>query len=172
MGLTESLGDGFILTLIDIIAFFDREDILDVIETFEKMSVNKKATRLWYKLNDNTEIQVKTAVGMSGMAQVGPLVGQGSGGAAVGSQAMVDYGLYDYFGGSGDEYYYGAVRIETAAFQDDICKPSSNVIMTQLGMTRLGGMLRERASRPIRTRPGTSCLGAGCTGRISRRSWR
>ena len=62
MGLTESLGDGFILTLVDIIAFFDREDILDVMETFEKMSVNKKAARLWYKLNDNTEIQVKTAV--------------------------------------------------------------------------------------------------------------
>ena len=144
MGLTESLGDGFILTLIDIIAFFDREDILDVIETFEKMSVNKKATRLWYKLNDNTEIQVKTAVGVSGTAQVGPLVGQGSGLAAVGSQAMVDYGLNEYIGGSGEEYYYGAVRIETAAFQDDICKPSTDVISTQLGMTRLGGMLRER----------------------------
>ena len=159
MGLMESQGDGFILTLVDIIAFFDREDILEVSETFEKMSVNKKACRLWYKLNDQTEIQIKTAVGMSDSAMVGPLVGQGSGLAAVGSQAMVDYGLYDYFGDSGDEYYYGDVRVETAAFQDDICKPSSNVIMTQLGMTRLGGMLRERGLEAHKDKTGYIVFG-------------
>ena len=50
----EARGWGFILTLIDIISFFDREDILDVIETYEKMDVNKKAVRLWYKLNNQT----------------------------------------------------------------------------------------------------------------------
>ena len=44
---------------------------------------------------------------MSDSAMVGPLVGQVSGGAAVGSQAMVDFGLNNYFGDSGEEYYYG-----------------------------------------------------------------
>ena len=155
----EARGWGFILTLIDIISFFDREDILDVIETYEKMDVNKKAVRLWYKLNDQTEIQVKTAVGMSDTAQVGPLVGQGSGLAAVGSQAMVDFGLKEYFGGSRDEFYYGKVRIETAAFQDDICKPSGDVVSTQLGMTRLGAMLLERGLQAHKEKTGYIVFG-------------
>ena len=38
---------------------------------------------------------------------VGALVGQGSGGAAVGSHAMINIGLKNYLGGSIDEIYYG-----------------------------------------------------------------
>ena len=105
MGLMEYLGEGFILTLLDIIAFFDREDIMDIMETLETMKINKKACRLWYKLNDSTQIQVKTVVDMSGTAEVGVLVGQGSGGAAVCSQAMVDNGLKQYFHESREEFY-------------------------------------------------------------------
>merc|ERR1711894_152363 len=99
----------------------------------EEMGVNKKAARFWYKLNERTEIRVKTAVGLTEAAEVGALVGQGSSGAAVASQAMVDTGLKQYFGGSGDEMYYGRVRFESAAFQDDIAKPCSDVISSQTG---------------------------------------
>ena len=88
IGLMFSTGEGLILNLVDIISFFDREDILDVVEAMEDMGVNKKAIRLWYKLNEKTEITVKTSVGKSKKAMVGALVGQGSGGAAVGLQAM------------------------------------------------------------------------------------
>ena len=98
---------GIILNLVDIISFFYREDILDVVEAMEDMEVNKKAIRLWYKLNEKTEISVKTSVGMSKKAMVGALVGQGSGGAAVGSQAMVDMGMKKYLESSTEEFYYG-----------------------------------------------------------------
>ena len=54
----------------------------------------------------------------------------------------------------------GAVRIESAAFQDDICKPSSSVIATQLGMTRLGGMLRERGLDAHKDKTGYILLGS------------
>jgi hypothetical protein len=144
IGLMEFLGQGLILTLVDIISFFDREDIIDVMETMASMKINKKAYRLWFKLNEKTEISVKTALGMTDTAVVGALVGQGSSGAAIASQAMVDMGLKECFAGSSDEMYYGKVRVESAAFQDDICKPNSNTIAAQIGMTRLSYMLSKR----------------------------
>ena len=120
MALKEFEGKGVILNLVDIVSFFDREDIVDVIEALESMEVNKKVLRIWYKLNEDTKISVKTSVGRTEMVDVGALVGQGSGGAAIGSQAMIDISLKNYLGGSTDEIYYGEVRVESAAFQDDI----------------------------------------------------
>ena len=131
IGLRSSMGKGLILNLVDIISFFDREDILDVVEAMEDMGANKKAIRLWYKLNEKTEISVKTSVGTTVKVMVGALVGQGSGEAAVGSQAMVDMGMKKYLEASEDEFYYGDVRVESAVFQDDIAKPSDNVMMAQ-----------------------------------------
>ena len=87
---------------------------------------------------------MKTSVGKSKKAMVGALVGQGSGGAAVGSQAMVDMGIKKYLESSQDEFYYGDVRVESAIFQDDIAKPSQDVMTAQSGMTRLAAMLTER----------------------------
>ena len=88
IGLMEDIGEGLILNLVDIISFFDREEILDVIEALEDMEINKKAIRLWYKMNDNTVIKVKTSVGVTETAQVGALVGQGSGGAGPSSSTL------------------------------------------------------------------------------------
>ena len=144
IGHMESQGRGLILTLVDIVSFFDRENIIDVMDTLEELEVNKKACRIWFNLNENTEIAVKTAVGMTKSKKVGALVGQGSSGAAVVSQAMVDSGLKQYFSSSSDEMYYGEVRVESAAFQDDICKPCNNVVKAQAGMTKLAMMLEER----------------------------
>ena len=121
-----------------------KEDILDVMETLENMGINQKASRLWYKLNQGTEIKVKTGVGLTEQAEVGPLVGQGSTGAAVASQAMIDMGLKQYFASSSDEMYYGRVRFETAAYQDDIAKPSGDARTAQAGVTKLATMLEER----------------------------
>ena len=66
---------------------------------------------------------IKTSVGMSDTAKVGAVLGQGSTGAAVVSQAMIDKGLKEYFSGSGSEMYYGRVRVETATYQYDISIP-------------------------------------------------
>ena len=140
----KSQGRGIILTLVDIVSFFDRENIMDVMDTLEEMNVNKKACRVWFKMNEETEIVVKTAVGMTESRKVGALVGQGSSGAAVVSQAMIDSGLKQYFSSSRDEMYYGNVRVESAAFQDDICKPCEDVATTQCGMTKMAMMLQER----------------------------
>ena len=45
---------GMIFMLVDIISFFDRENIYDVMATLYEMGVNRKAARLWFKLNKGT----------------------------------------------------------------------------------------------------------------------
>ena len=82
-----------IITLVDIFAFFDREDIADVMQTLFKIGVNQKAARIWYKLNEATEITVKTASGVSDTKVVGNVVRQGTAGAALVSQLNLDIGL-------------------------------------------------------------------------------
>ena len=79
----ENKGQGMIFTLIDIVSFFDREDIHDVIATLYEMGVNETATRIWFKLNQNTEICVKTSAGLTDTALVGDVIGQGTAGAAL-----------------------------------------------------------------------------------------
>ena len=50
--------------------------------------------------------------------------------------------------------YYGTVRIETTAYQDDILKPSYDVITAQGGMTRLAAMLGARGLEAHRDKTG------------------
>ena len=82
-----------ILTFLDIEAFFDREDIHDVMQTLHDIGVNKKAARVWFMLKGGTEVAVKTAGGMSDTAYVGDCIGQGTSGAALVSKANLDHGL-------------------------------------------------------------------------------
>ena len=54
----ESQDKGLIITLIDIVAFFDKENIYDVMQTLSDIGVNKKEARVQFKLNEKTEIFV------------------------------------------------------------------------------------------------------------------
>ena len=69
-----------ILTLVDLVSFFDRESIYDVMATLKEVGVHKAAARLWFKLNQNTEISVKTSAGVTDTAMVGDVIGQGTAG--------------------------------------------------------------------------------------------
>jgi hypothetical protein len=102
----ESMGQGLIITLVDIMAFFDKENIYDVMQTLSDIGVNKKAARVWFKLNEGTEISVKTAGGISDTALVGDCIGQGTAGAALVSQVNLDQGLQQYFGDGGEDLQY------------------------------------------------------------------
>ena len=57
-----------------------------------------------------TRVKVKTAVGVSEVAEVGDCLGQGSSGGALASQVNLDHGLQSYFSGSTDVVCYGGVR--------------------------------------------------------------
>ena len=99
---------------------------------------------MWFKLNEGTEISVKTAGGMSETAQVGDCIGQGTAGAALVSQVNLDKGLEQYFGDGGEDLQYGNVIIRPLAYQDDIMKGSKNVVEAQAGNIKLAAMLEDK----------------------------
>ena len=138
------MGKGLIITLVDIKAFFDKENIYDVMQTLNDIGVNKKAARVWFKLNQGTEISVKTAAGISETAHVGDCIGQGTAGAALVSQVNLDQGLHQHFGDGGEDLEYGEVSVEPLAYQDDIMIGSKDVMAAQAGNTKLAAMLKDK----------------------------
>ena len=113
-------------------------------QTLSEIGVNQKAARVWFKLNEGTEIAVKTAGGISDTAYVGDCIGQGTAGGVLVSQANLDHGLEQYFGDSQEEMYYGSVRIQPLAYQDDVLKGSKDVTAAQVGNIRMATMLQDK----------------------------
>ena len=126
-----------------------------MISTLLEVGVNETAARLWLKLNQNTEIKIKTSAGMTDSAVVGDVIGQGTAGAALVSQLNLDHGLHTYFGGSADEMYYGGVRCEYFAYQDDIGKPSAGVNEAQAGNVKLSQMFKDKG---LEAHPDKTCF--------------
>ena len=52
--------------------------------------------------------------------------------------------MNDYFGGSSDELYYGNVRCEYFAYQDDVGKPSAGVNQAQIANTKMTSLFKEK----------------------------
>ena len=98
VAMAQKTGKSFIFSFVDIVGFFDNEQILDVMDCLDKNGISRKAAKCWFKLNKNTEIRVNTAVDMTECAEAGDLVGQGTAGAGLVSQLNLDTGLQQYFG--------------------------------------------------------------------------
>ena len=113
-------------------------------QTLHKIGINDKAARVWFKINEGTEIALKTAAGVSETAFVGDCIGQGTDGAALVSQANVDHGLKDYFKDSQCEMRYGGVRLQPLSYQDDIMRSSMDVLTTQVGNINMAAMFEEK----------------------------
>ena len=52
-----------IMTFLDLIKFFDKQSLVDACDALYQAKVNQKLFRCWYKLNENTEIEVRTGAG-------------------------------------------------------------------------------------------------------------
>ena len=114
-------GKQFIIQSSDLAKFFDKELIEDVISTSLNRGANPKSCRLWYKLNENTRIRVRTGVGMTDYVEVGAIVGQGTIGGTLVSQGVIDERISDNFTpGGGDELTFGSVPMAPFIFMDDI----------------------------------------------------
>ena len=59
-------------------------------------------------------------------------------------QLNLDHGLKNYFSGSADEMYYGTVRCEYFAYQDDIGKPSAGVNQAQAANIKMSHVFQEK----------------------------
>ena len=84
---------------------------------------------MWYILNKDTRIKVKTAFGVTEEAEVGDCLGQGTGGAGLVSAANLDLGLQKFFNTSSNVMNYGQVRVQPISYQDDVGTICTEVAM-------------------------------------------
>ena len=88
---------------------------------------------------------VKTAGGLSETAVVGDCIGQGTAaGGAIVSAANLDQGIKQYFDGSQDEMFYGSVKLQPVAYQDDLGHANKDVLQAQVGNRKLACMLQDK----------------------------
>ena len=132
----------------DISKYFDKEMMEDAIMTCKERGADAKATRLWYKLNADTEICVKTGVGVTDYANVGAVVGQGTMGGALVSQAVLDDGTKKHFvPGNEDELNYGNVPLAPCLFQDDIIHGAKNLTKARRASSKVATLMAEKNLR-------------------------
>jgi hypothetical protein len=139
-----------VVKLFDISKFFDKEMIEDAIITCLKRGCDQKAVRLWYKLNESTQIRVRTGAGMSQYAKVGPVLGQGTLAGALISQAVLDDGVIAEFspGGLGEpgepgQPMYGTVPMAPVIFQDDLQNSSENIIQARFACVKVDKVVKK-----------------------------
>jgi hypothetical protein len=141
-------GKAIIIQCWDLSKYFDKEMMEDALLTCYKRNINTKAVRLWYKLNQNTRIRVKTGVGMSGYAEVGAVVGQGTIGGAVVSQAVLDEAVSEEFHPGGEnEVSYGLVPMQPCMFQDDLIHVALGIKEAREASRKINIAVKKRGLR-------------------------
>ena len=126
------------------------------------------AKRLWYLLNKDTKITVKTAHGMTEKEDVGDCVGQGTAGAGLISAANLDQGLQKFFNETESEeddieedvMKYGEVRIQPIAYQDDVGSLCDSLDMARSQAERLTKMTKEKVLEAHPDKSGIILLGS------------
>ena len=137
-------GKPVVLQMFDISKYFDKETIEDAVITCENRGANKKATRVWHKLNQNTKIQVRTGVGMTKEAEVGAVLGQGTLGGALISQAVLDDGVMEEFQPGDGGLEYGAVALAPLMYQDDLLQGVLGLQEARVTNRKVNKIMKER----------------------------
>ena len=119
--------------IFDVSKYFDKENLKDAMDTLYKCRIKGKLYRLWYQMNRDSQIRVKTAGGISKIKTIGENVTQGSIGGALLSAANLDKTLSTYFEGSDSEISYGDLRLSVLSFQDDALRMCTSVESLQKG---------------------------------------
>ena len=142
MALAIENKEGRIFTLTDIVKFYDKEMLNDAILATHN-SVDKKALRVWWKMNKSTMITVKTGTGNTDEAEAGAVLGQGSKGAGLMSMRNLDSVVDDYFSGSDDEDVIGSIRLQPLIWVDDLLRSSQGVQEVRNGNQKLNQIMKE-----------------------------
>jgi exonuclease III len=135
-----------ILQCYDLEKYFDKEMVEDAVLTCYERGANPKAIRCWYKLNDNTEIRVRTGAGVSEEANVGAVIGQGTIAGALVSQAVLDDAVQEQFKPGGEEELsYGGVHLAPLLFQDDIIHGAAGLPQAREANRKMNLLVKQRA---------------------------
>ena len=149
-----------IIQCYDVQKFFDKEMIEDGVLTCLRRGAGVPAIRLWYKLNQDTRIRVKTAAGVTDWGDVGAVVGQGTIGGALVSQAVLDEGVMEKFplagspvpkdgssaprAGRSEMLEYGSVPIAPLMWVDDMLNPAETIEQAKETNKKVNELIKER----------------------------
>ena len=139
----------------DLAKFFDKEVAADTLDVMHRRQVDPKICRLWAKVN-NTRIQVKTKVDVTEKADIGLVIGQGTMGGALASQASLNDGIDGQFHGSQEELQCGSVALSPLFFQDDFLEGSPGVAEARSTNIRVNRVMMEK--RLTLNRDKSACL--------------
>ena len=98
---------------------------------------------MWYKLNEDTEIAVKTAVGESKAEIIKNSVGQGSFGAALTSSLIIGFAVQDTFKGK-ESTSIGHLDLNSLIMQDNISKVSTSLEEARQGCEDIYELLTKK----------------------------
>ena len=137
MALFQELDIPLIIQTFDISKYFDSEVLRDAMAALYESGVRGKLYRLWFELNRETDIKVKTGVGTSKSATVGETVAQGSIGGGLVSSLNLDVEVNNFFNASMDETAYSNIRLQPLVLQDDLARLCSSVESARAGLYRI-----------------------------------
>ena len=138
-------GKMVVIQTYDVSTFFDKERIEDAILTCLKRGSDPKAVRLWYKLNADTKVQVRTGAGMTRFGSVGAVVGQGMLGGALVSQGVLDEGVMEHFPpGGAVQMEYGDVPLAPLLWLDDIINGAEQLDQARQVNQRVDFLMKQR----------------------------
>ena len=120
MAMKEQKKENGIFQVFDMAKFFDKESLLDAMYTLDKKGkISNKTYRLWYKLNEDARIAVKTSVGKTRSKKVKNGLGQGTLGATLVSTINIGCAIEDNFIGR-PSTSIGFVDLNSLVLQDDV----------------------------------------------------
>ena len=130
----------------DVAKFFDKEVASDTFDVLYRRGVEPEVFRLWALLG-NTSIQIRTGVGITDKEDIGVVIGQGTIGGALASQASLDDGIQGQFEGSQEELRYGSVEMGPLMFQDDLLAGSPGLTEARAANMRINMVMKEKRLR-------------------------
>ena len=144
LALAEKNNVAVIVNLLDLVKFFDKEDLLDVLDELYKANVRGKVYKLVYELNKDNRITVRTAFGDSDKREIKESLSQGSIDGAILSSNNLSKGVDDYFSSSECEVSYIDVPLLPQIYQDDLSRLSLDLLSTQLGLNRFENLANSK----------------------------
>ena len=136
-----------ILICYDISAFFDKEVLGDLLDELNCIGVDPRALRLFYQLNKNTKVRIRTGAGDSAWGEVGDIIGQGSSSAAKVSALNLSRKLDRVFEGNTELATYGAVKQHPYSFQDDVLTQVEGLRSANVKMTEVKNLMQTELNK-------------------------
>ena len=121
-----------LLQLLNISKYFDKEVLRDAMDSLYEAGVLWKLYLLWFMLNNDTQIRVKTSFGMTKVAATGENVAQASIGGGIASSLNLSKTIGKYFSGTEEASYMG-LKLNPLMYQDDTARLATSIEEAQKG---------------------------------------